>query len=140
MRFDWYLLTQRSLLTDRQTVRQGRVPLQLRRFFPSSPPRLSLLALFTHCCGFSSWCWDEWQLPFTSLLLEAWLPAGNMIAGLSVTPAARLSEMWQQHRLVFSRPSETWVKAAALPQMLKVIPGWLQGISVQGLSEREICP
>lgn len=41
---------------------------------------------------------------------------------------------------VFSLPSGTWVKAGGLSQMLKVIPGWLQGASVQGLSEREIYP
>lgn len=113
----WLVFIDSEVLADRQTVRQGRVPLQWRRFFPSSPPRLSLLALFTHCCGFSSWCWGEWQLPFTSLVLEAWLPPGNTAAGLSVTPTAHPSEMWQRHRAWCSafplRPGwrlEVWVR------------------------------
>lgn len=74
-------------------------------------------------------------------MLEAWLPPGNRIAGISVIPSSTsLRDVAAVQRLVFSLPSETWVKAGDLGQMLKVIPGWLQEVSVQGLSEREIYP
>lgn len=122
---------------DRQTDRQGRVPLQWRRFFPSSPLRLSLLTHFTHCCGFSSWCWGEWQLPFTSLTLEAWVPLGNTTVRLSATHCSTsIRGVATTQSCVFSLPSETWGKAGGLDQMLKLNSGWLLGVSVQGLCEK----
>lgn len=127
--------------TDRQAGRQGRVPLQWRRFFPSSPLRLSLLTLFTHCCGFSSWCWGKWQLPFTSLMLEACVPLGNTTVRLSATYCGTsIRDVATTPSFVSSLPAETWVKTGGLGWMLKVNSGWLLGVSARGLCEKEMCP
>lgn len=128
----WLVFIDSEVLADRQTDRQGRVPLQWCSFFPSLSPRLSLLTLFTHCSGFSSGCQGEWQLPFSSVVLEAWVPLGSTTVRLSATYCSTsLRDVATTQSFVFILPSETWVKAGGLGQMLKVNSAWLVGVCVK---------
>lgn len=74
-------------------------------------------------------------------MLEAWVSLGNMTVRLSVTCCSTsIRDVTTPESFVLSLPSETWVKTGGLGQMLKVNSGWLLGVNVQGLSEKEMYP
>ena len=74
-------------------------------------------------------------------MLEAWVPLGNTTVSLSATYCSTsIRDVATTQSFVFSLPSETWVKTGGLGQMLKVNSGWLLGVGIQGLCEKEMCP